>query len=106
MSSSYLNGKQLSFEELLNQDNLVSLNQINLTIPAIEMCKSANGIAQELKQGVFKYTRFNYDLISFAVHYSKFPHCLPRNGIYIQLRLITSVMVSLEIKYNTLSKTS
>ena len=43
------NDKILTFEELLNKDNFVSIHHYNIHAPAIEMYKVANDMLPEIE---------------------------------------------------------
>ena len=47
------NDKQLTFEELLEKDNSVSIHIRNLQTPAIEMYKVMNGSSPEIVMKIF-----------------------------------------------------
>ena len=48
------NDKRSTFEELLAEDNFVSVHKSNIRALAIEMCKVANGISPEIINEVFR----------------------------------------------------
>ena len=54
----------LSFSELLNLDNSVTVHQKNLQVLVTEICKVKNGIAAEIMKDLFKLQNLLYNLRS------------------------------------------
>ena len=56
------NGKQLSFNELLEKDGSVSIHERNLQVLATEMYKISNGLSVPLMKDIFPINRNRYNL--------------------------------------------
>ena len=74
----YPNQHQLTFKELLEESNTVSIHQRNLQILATDIYKAKNKVSPEVVNSLFEFSNKNYNLrnasilkvkICFTVHY-------------------------------------
>ena len=61
----------LSFAELLEKDNSVTIHQRNLQVPATEIFKLKNRLAPEIMKEVFEIQNLAYNFCSDAIHFKR-----------------------------------
>ena len=61
----------MSFAELLEKDNSVTIHQRNLQVLATEIFKSKNGLAPEIMKEVFEMPNPAYNFRSEATHFKR-----------------------------------
>ena len=61
----------LSFAELLEKDNSVTIHQRNLQVPATEIFKLKNRLAPEIMKEVFEIQNLAYNFYSDAIHFKR-----------------------------------
>ena len=61
----------LSFAELLEKNNSVTIHQRNLQVPATEIFKLKNRLAPEIMKEVFEIQNLAYNFCSDAIHFKR-----------------------------------